>query len=118
MKQDATSQALIRQISARVTCGTCGHHFGARDIEPIGKRDNVWALRVNCRECHTKALVLAVVNQGTARQVHTDLLPEDWDRFKDSPPITLDDVIATHEFIQDYSGDLTDILEEPLPAEE
>jgi hypothetical protein len=117
MKPDATSQALIRQISARVTCNTCGHHFGARDIEPIGKRDNVWAMRVHCRECHTKALLLAVVNQGTARPIITDLLPEDWERFKESPTITLNDVIAIHEFVQNYDGDFTDILEEPLPKE-
>jgi ribosomal protein S27E len=117
MKPDATSQALIRQIAANVTCASCGHHFAARDIELVGKRDHVWAMRVNCRECHTKALLLAVVNQGTARSVETDLVPEDWERFKDSPAISMDDVISVHEFIQAYDGDFTDILEEPLPEE-
>jgi len=117
MKIDATAQALIRQIAANVTCAVCGHHFGAQDIELIGKRESIWAMRVNCRECHTKALLLAVVNHGTARQVHTDLVPEDWERFKASPRISMDDVISVHEFIQSYAGDFSDILEEPLPEE-
>lgn len=117
MKHDATSQALIRQIAAHVTCAVCSHHFGANDIELVGRRENVWAMRVNCRECHTKALLLAIVNQGTARPVYTDLVPEDWERFKESPPISTDDVISVHEFIQSYDGDFTDILEEPLPEE-
>lgn len=117
MKNDATAQALIKQIAARVTCAVCSHHFGAKDIELVGKRENVWAMRVNCRECRTKALLLAVVNQGTVRSIDTDLVPEDWERFKASPPISTDDVIAVHEFIQSYDGDFSDILEEPLPEE-
>lgn len=117
MKNDVTAQALIRQIAANVTCAVCGHHFGAKDIELVGKRENIWAMQVNCRECHTKALLLAVVNQGTARQVDTDLVPEDWHRFKNRPPISVDDVISVHEFIQSYAGDFTDILEEPLPED-
>ena len=115
MKFDATAQALIRQIAARVTCAVCAHHFGANDIELIGRRENVWAMRVRCRECQTRALLFAVVNQGKAQAVYTDLTPEDWERFRDSPPVSSDDVISVHEFIQSYAGDFTDILEEPLP---
>ncbi len=118
MKHDVTGQALIRQIAAHVTCTVCGHHFATNDIEYIGRRENVWTMRVNCRECRTKALLFAVVNQGTARSIYSDLAPEDWERFKDSSPISADDVIAVHEYIQSYAGDFSDILDEPLPAEE
>lgn len=117
MKNDVTAQALIRQIAAHVTCAVCNHHLRANDIELIGKRENVWAMRVHCRECQTKALLLAVVSHGTARPFDTDLVPEDWERFESSPPISADDVIAVHEFIQSYDGDFSDILEEPLPEE-
>jgi hypothetical protein len=118
MKQDVNSQALIRQIAAHVTCTVCGHHFALKDIEFVGRRENVWAMRVNCRECRTKALLFAVVNQGSARSIYSDLAPEDWERFKDSLPISVDDVISVHEYLQAYVGDFTDILEEPLPKEE
>jgi hypothetical protein len=112
-----SSQALIRQIVAHVTCAVCGHHFGMSDIQVIGRREHVWAMRVNCRECRTQALLLAVVNEGAARPIHTDLAPDEWRRFNDSPPISVDDVIAAHQFIQSYDGDFSDILEEPLPEE-
>lgn len=115
MKHNASVQALIRQIAAHVTCAVCGHHFAVGDIDVVGRRENVWAMRVNCRECRTQALVLAVVNAGTPRPVYTDLVPEDWERFKNRPPISIDDVIAMHEYIQSYDGDLSEILEDPLP---
>lgn len=117
MKHEVSSEVLIRQIAKHVTCTTCGHHFALNDIEFVGRRENVWAMRVNCRECRTKALLFAVVNKGTARSIYSDLAPEDWDRFKDSPAISVDDVIQVHEYIQAYDGDFTDILEEPLPKE-
>lgn len=111
------SQALIRQIVAHVRCTVCGHHFGKSDIEVIGHRDNVWAMKVSCRECRTEALLLAVVNNNEARPIYTDLAPDEWERFFDADPIGFDDVIQVYEYIESYEGDWTDILEEPLPEE-
>ncbi len=111
------SQELIRQIVAHVTCAVCGHHFGISDIEVIGRREHVWAMRVGCRECRTQALLLAVVHEGATHPLYTDLVPEDWQRFKDGPSISADDVIRVHQYIQSYDGDFTDILEDPLPEE-
>jgi hypothetical protein len=87
------------------------------DIQIVGHREQVWAMRVNCRECRTEALLLAVVEEKGARPVYTDLAPTDWTRFKDGPAITVDDVIEMHKFIQTYEGDFSEILEEPLPEE-
>ncbi len=117
MKSNVNTQALIRQIAARVPCAVCGHHFGMSDIHVLGQRENVWAMRVNCRECRTQALVLVQVNSGTAHPIQTDLAPSEWNRFKDKPPISVDDVIQAHQYIQSYTGDFSEIMDEPLPEE-
>lgn len=114
---NATGQALIQQIVEHVTCSVCGHHYGKSDVQIIGRREQVWAMKVHCRECRTKALLLAVVNDTGTRPVYTDLAPDEWERFRESPPISVDDVIQAHEYLQGYDGDFTDILEDPLPAE-
>jgi hypothetical protein len=87
------------------------------DIHILGRRDQVWAMRVHCRECKAKSLLLAVVNDNGTQPVYTDLAPEEWERFKDAPAISIDDVITAHEFLGLYDGDFTDILEDPLPDE-
>lgn len=117
MGENVSSQALIRQIAARVRCAVCGHHFGTSDIQIVGHREQIWAMRANCRECRTQALLLAVVEENSARPVYTDLAPTEWQRFKDGPPISVDDVIEMHQFIQTYDGDFSEILEDPLPEE-
>ncbi|MBI5305370.1 MAG: hypothetical protein HY868_24785 [Chloroflexi bacterium] len=117
MNPNINTQALVRQIVARVRCGVCNHHFGMSDVHVLGRRENAWAFRVRCRECRTEALMLAFVGNGGAQPIYTDLVPSEWDRFKASPPISEDDVIAVHRYIQAYVGDFTELLDEPLPPE-
>lgn len=117
MNPNPNTQAIVRQIVARVRCGVCKHHFGISDIHPLGKREHAWAFRVRCRECRTEALMLVVVTNRGAQPIYTDLAPSEWERFKASPPISDDDVIAVHRYIQSYDGDFSELLDEPLPPE-
>lgn len=118
MDQNVSAQALVRQIAARVKCAVCGHHFAMSDIQVVGHREQIWAMRVSCRECRTQALLLAMVDGKATRSIYTDLSPDEWQRFKDRPPISVDDVIAMHQHLQSYDGDFSEILEDPLPADE
>jgi hypothetical protein len=108
---------MLRQIVARVRCAVCEHHFRANDIQVLGRRGNAWAMRVDCPTCHTRALLLAVVDQRAAHMLYSDLTPDEWARFKDRPPISTDDVIAFHKYMRAYQGDFSEILDEPLPPE-
>ncbi len=113
----SNSQSLIRQIVAHVKCAVCGHHFGVSDIQVVGRRDQVWAMRVSCRECRTQALLLAVVNERGMRPVYTDLYPDEWSRFRDAGAVSTDDLIRLHQYLAAYGGDFGDLLDEPLPDE-
>ncbi len=114
---NTSTQAVIRQIVAHVMCAVCGKHFGTSDIQVVGRRDQVWAMRVRCRECHSEALLLAVVNETGTRSTYTDLAPDEWMRFEQGPVVSVDDVISMHQFLERYEGDLSEILDEPLPEE-
>jgi hypothetical protein len=117
MNPKSISLAMIRQIAAHATCTVCGHHFHINDFQVLGRRENVWAMRVNCRECHTHALFFAVLSEGVAHPLYSDLEPKEWDRFKGCGAISVDDVVAFHKYISEYKGDFSEILDEPLPPE-
>ena len=114
MNQNAITQAMIRQIVAHTRCAVCGHHFTKNDIQVIGRRENAWAMSVTCRECRTKALLLAVMAGGTPHPIYTDLEPTEWERIKSRPPISVDDVIEFYNHLSAYDGDFSEILDEPL----
>jgi hypothetical protein len=117
MNSNANTQAIVRQIVARVRCAVCKHHFGASDVQMLGKRETAWAFQVRCRECRTEALMLVLVTSRGAQPIYTDLAPSEWKRFQASPPISDDDVIEVHRYIQAYTGDFSELLDEPLPPE-
>jgi hypothetical protein len=117
MNPDAVTQSLVRQIVAHVRCAHCRHHFGLSDIHVLGKRDQMWAMSVRCRECRTQSLIFASLGDKGIRSAYSDLAPSDWDRFKTSPPISDEDVISVHRYLQEYDGDFSELLDEPLPPE-
>lgn len=117
MNQNAITQSMIRQIVAHARCATCGHSFNTNDVRVIGKRNNAVAMSVTCRECRTQALFLAVLGQSKTKPIYTDLTPSEWNRFKARPAISCDDVIEFYSFMDAYAGDLSEIMDEPLPQE-
>jgi uncharacterized protein YbaR (Trm112 family) len=117
MNEQAIPPEMIRQIVAHVKCVVCRRSFRANDVQVVGRRGNAWAMRVACPMCRTKALLLAVVTERAAQTLYSDLTPDEWERFKDRPAISPDDVIAFHAYMRAYHGDFSEILDEPLPPE-
>lgn len=117
MNSHAIPPSMIRQIVAQARCAMCGHGFNEKDVRIIGKRDKVLAMSVTCRECRTQALFLAVLGQGKAKPIYTDLTPSEWERFKSRPAISHDDVIEFYLSMDAYDGDWSEIMDEPLPQE-
>lgn len=117
MNHQSLTQAMIRQIVAHARCAMCGHRFAMGDVRVLGRRGSAWAMSAVCRECRTQALFLAVMSEGTTRHIYTDLSPGEWERFKVRPAITVDDVIDFYVHMDAYDGDLSEILDEPLPAD-
>lgn len=114
---DRLSQTVLKEIVARLRCLVCHRRFRMSDAQIVGRRGNAWAMRVRCPMCNTQAIVFAVVTEQMAQTLYSDLTPDEWERFKDALPISIDDVIAFHRFIQSYEGDFTEIMDEPLPPE-
>lgn len=115
--EDSLPPTMLKEIVARLRCVVCQHRFRAKDAQIIGRRGKVWAMRVHCPMCHTQALLFAILTEHTAQMLYSDLTPDEWERFQDLPPISTNDVIAFHRFIQSYTGDFSEILDEPLPPE-
>ena len=116
-KGNSENLALIRVIVAQVPCAICRHRFATRDIQILDRREQVAAMSVKCRRCGTEAILFAIINQQTALPIRTDLTPGEWARFRHAAPIDANDLIQLHQHLENYDGDLSEIMDEPLPAE-
>jgi hypothetical protein len=118
MAEHLNKNEIIEKIARRLKCSTCGRRYRPYDFQVMEERENLAVMRLTCRDCRKQSVVLAVVQRRQVRSIWSELEPDEWQRYRDLPPLTRDEVINFHRIMQAYDGDFTDVLEDPLPPEE
>lgn len=100
---------LIRQIVTSIRCAVCGNHYNGKDIRLLGRRDELWVMRVVCDTCTTQGLVFALVKEGKT-EVWSELTDREEARFAGMPPVTMDEVLDLHRELEAFEGDMEEFL--------
>lgn len=103
--RDSANHPLIRYLVTRIRCAICKTRYRPQDIHILAHQGESWLMAVECHECHTQGLVFAVVQEGEAQPVVTELTPEEQAKFQEMPPLDADDVLDVHQFLRDFNGD-------------
>jgi hypothetical protein len=91
-------------------CSVCGQRYESGNINVLGHQEDLWFLRVSCSACHTQYLVAAVVREGRAPEVITDLTEAELDKFMNAGRVTADEVIDMHNFLRNFDGDFSQLF--------
>lgn len=81
-------------IFGSARCATCGTPYAPEDVTVVGNRDDYWYLRCHCKTCGAQGVGVVIVK--------TVEPPKPGER----PPLSTDDVVAAHELLYGYRGDL------------
>ena len=100
----------LREQAKEYRCTACGADHGRSEIKLVGRHESAWIVKVICAGCATEFRLLVVVDEAKAVAMKQDH-PSGIRR---RPPVTLDEVLDTHEFLLGYSGSLDDLLAAPL----
>ena len=98
---------VIKRVIASMKCGACGQRYEQDNIGVLGHQEDLWFLRVSCSACHTQYLVAAVIREGKAPEVITDLTEAELDKFMNAGGLTADEIIDMHNFLRDFDGDFS-----------
>ncbi|HID87786.1 MAG TPA: hypothetical protein EYP55_10490 [Anaerolineae bacterium] len=101
----SANHPLIQYLVTRIRCAVCKTSYRPRDVHILAHRGERWLMAVECHECRTQGLVFAVVQEGEAQPVLTELTPEEQARFQEMPPLDADDILDAHRFLRDFNGD-------------
>lgn len=96
---------IIKKLMTSVKCTICGHYYKVDDTNVLGHREDLWFLKSHCSSCNSHCLVVAVIKEGRAPEVITDLTEAELDKFKGMCLLTGDDVLDMHNFLKDFCGD-------------
>jgi len=107
----------IRKVLSNMKCGVCSAAYEPDNISILAHREDLWFISVYCPSCKSQGLVAAVISEGKAPEVVSELSEEEVARF--STMITSDDVIDVHSFLKEFDGDfLTAFSDEKNEGEE
>ena len=110
MGSELVEENLIRRLVTSIKCGVCGQHYEVSSIDVLSYHEGLWFLRAICLACRTQCLMMAVVKEGKAPEVITDLTEVELDRFKNMGIITSDDVLDMHSLLKDFNGDFLQLF--------
>ena len=114
-----TSEKQIKRIvlDRMERCSVCHRGFEPDDVHVLSRKSDMWMLMVSCGECQARNFVAAVIGDGDAEEAQlalrrlgeehvrtrTDIEPED--DGMSGEPVSVDDVIEVHQFLQGFDGD-------------
>jgi len=110
------SEDQIKELMTTVACTVCGTTYRRDSVEVLGHRDALWFLRVSCESCATCGLVAAMVksSDGATAEPRTeaqrDAAEVSLDRARAPGPVTGDDVVGMHDFLETFDGDFRAIF--------
>jgi hypothetical protein len=116
-----TSEKQIKRIvlNRMERCSVCHNDFRDDDIQVLSRKEDMWMMVVTCAECHGRNFVAAVLGDGDSSEAQlalrrlgrdtelAEIVParDDEPVPPDGEPVSVDDLLAMHEFLDEFDGD-------------
>jgi len=104
---------IIRYLVAHTQCSGCGRRYAPRDVHIYDHRGDIWLASVTCRHCGLQGLVMAAIAAKDTQGIEavTDLDAEDQAAFEEMGPISSDEVLDFYCFVEQFNGDMRQLVE-------
>jgi hypothetical protein len=111
----------LRTQLTSFTCPACGRRYRGSRIKLLAERDGLYFVDLDCSRCgsHTVAIVtvelddteLSIIDASDI-ELAVDLEPEHLGEElpESTEPVSADDVLAVHELLDGYEGDMYALL--------
>jgi len=100
-------EKLIKRFMTSIKCSVCGERYEVDNVKVLGHQEDLWFLSVFCSACQTQCLVAAVVKEGKAPKITTDLTEIELDKFKKMDKLTADEMLDMHSFLKNFDGNFS-----------
>jgi hypothetical protein len=110
---------ILQWLAYILKCPVCGQKYNADQTKIIDSGDDRQPINgksllvhTDCDRCKSSVVFSIAIDGPEIFSIGmvTDLTSQDTSKFKNSNPITSDDVLATHEFLRTFDGDFKEAL--------
>ena len=106
MNQESLPHRFLSRFIATLKCRVCGESYDPKRAEILGERDNALLVRLRCHRCGEQNTVALMQRSGTEERPRPvrDFMRGEWRRFRDGEPVSWDDVLTLHLFLDAFDG--------------
>ncbi len=109
---------IVQWLAYILKCPVCGSHYSPEQTKVIDTGEDKplsgrsLLVHTDCERCKSSVVFSIAIDGPEIFSIGmvTDLTSQDTNKFKNSKPITSDDVLATHEFLRNFDGDFKSAL--------
>ena len=109
---------IIQWLAYILKCPVCGQNYNVDQTKIIDSGAELPAasrsllVHTDCERCKSSVVFSIAIDGPEIFSIGmvTDLTSSDTNKFKNQRPITSDEVLATHEFLQGFDGDFRQAL--------
>ena len=114
----------IRDRARYYNCPVCGRNLHDCDMRLLRHVEDRFTVQVTCASCHVQFIVILAVQGpglegmedglafGTELMDEVDVIPEEAAHERPEP-IKSDELLDVHLLLRDYTGPLTDLIQQP-----
>jgi len=103
---DPSIEQLIRYLVAHLKCAACQQPYNPEDLQIIDEGSSLLVLLMTCHHCQAQGLIVALV-QEQRTEPESDAQEREGSEIQ---PITADDVLDVHRFLETFDGDCVALL--------
>lgn len=110
MEEERERYFVIKHLISNIRCAVCSQRYEPKDVQILGRQDDLWIMGVTCAHCQTQGMIFAVVREGQLPEVITEMTPEELARIPELSPIDADHVLDMYRLLRNFNGDFYDLL--------
>jgi hypothetical protein len=100
---------------ASFACAACGEAYGQGHIRLIAQREELFFVDLSCDHCGSQAVAIVTIqiDGDTATVEGGELVRVEEthpDAGHDGPPVSADDVLDVHDLLNDFQGDVHQLI--------
>jgi len=95
----------LREQAKDYDCSVCGANHARSEIRLLGRLEAAWIVRVTCSKCETSIKLLVYADRERVALASGDRPVR-----SRRPPVSLDEVLDAHEFLEHFEGDVRSLF--------
>jgi hypothetical protein len=107
----AGQERLLKQLISTFRCEVCRQGFERDQVRVAARHEQLWIVSVRCARCRHQQVYWVALKEDGAETLLRDVSDQEDERFAAMAPVTSDDILDIHEFLETFDGNFKRLFE-------